>query len=109
MKGDINGLDLFTQNSILADKFRIRVDEAYFLKVEDMAYQKIYRSLIDFLQHPMLNLKGYINLELKSIYGGKIIEYVDCYGKNYFEFMDILYRYGKILYEKNIYLKPGRL
>lgn len=85
----------------LPHDFFIHVDTKAFPTVEHEACKQVYSTLLRSANTSMINLKGQSNLELKSSYGPQSIEKVSIYEKNYFEFMDILFKYGKILYDNN--------
>lgn len=98
----------FVRNKVLPDHFFIKVNFKDFPNVLDDDCQKIYLLLLRSSKLPMLNLKTTSNLELKTIYGPQIIALISNYERNYFEFMDILFKYSNILYEKE-YIEEARI
>ena len=98
----------FTRSRELPRDFFIQVDTNLFPKVEHKTCQEVYNMLLRSANRTMVNLKDYSNLDLKISYGPQIVEQVSAYEKNYFEFMDILFKYGKILYDNN-YIKEAQM
>jgi len=91
----------FIRSIDLPDDFFIHVNTKAFPQVQHEACQKIYTMLIRNANRTMVNLKDHSNLDLKMLYGPQVVEKVSAYEKNYFEFMDILFKYGKILYDNH--------
>lgn len=91
----------FVRSTELPQNLFIQVDSEAFPTVELEACQQVYSTLLRNANKPMVNLKDQSNLDLKSLYGPQIVDKVSVYEKNYFEFMDILFKYGKILYDNN--------
>ena len=97
----------FVRSKDLPQEFFIQVDQDAFPNVAHEACQKMYQRLVYQMNQPMVNLKEHSNLELKRLYGPQIVDQVSGYEKNYFEFIDILFKYGKILYD-NQYIKEAQ-
>lgn len=91
----------FVRSMQLPHNLFIQVDTKAFPKVENEACLKVYCTLLRSANRTMVNLKGQSNLDLKKLYGPQVVDEVSAYEKNYFEFMDILFKYGKILYDNN--------
>ena len=98
----------FVRPKELPHDFFIQVDTKAFPTVTQASCEQVYHALLRSANKPMINLKGQSNLELKSRYGPQIVEKVSAYERNYFEFMDILFKYGKILYDNN-YVQEAQL
>lgn len=96
------------RSSELPQNLFIQLDVKAFPTVELEVCQKVYTMLLRKANKPMVNLKDQSNLDLKSLYGAQIVDKVSVYEKNYFEFMDILFKYGKILYDNN-YIKEAQM
>lgn len=67
--------------------------------VENPDCQKVYLKLLNCSKSPMVNLGQLTNLEIKQQFGSGGLENLINYEKNYFNFMDISYEYGSILYD----------
>ena len=98
----------FIRSIDLPDHLFIRVNTDAFPKVEHPACQNIYTSLLKNANRRMVNLKEQSNFDLKSLYGPQVVDQVSAYEKNYFEFMDILFKYGKMLYD-NHYVQEAQM
>lgn len=97
----------FVRSKDLPQDLFIQVDSKAFPTVTHEACETVYHKLVHHMSQPMVNLKGYSNLDLKRLYGPQIVDQVSGYERNYFEFMDILFKYGKILYD-NHYIKEAQ-
>lgn len=77
----------------------IEVDFTHFPKVDAPTALPYYEKLMTFTERKMANLKHYSNTELKEQYGASQLDTLANYESNYFEFMDISYKYANILYD----------
>ncbi len=90
----------FVRRKPLKDNIYVNVDFDKLPVASDEECQVIYNKLIKYKDMPLLNLKDTTNKELKLTYGTGVIDEIAAGEKNYFDFMDILSQYGKILFDK---------
>ncbi|MDF2878513.1 MAG: hypothetical protein K0S30_1609 [Clostridia bacterium] len=68
--------------------------------VDDVACQQLYDQVMACAKLKLANLKNHTNLDLKKTYGMVQFENLIEFERNYLALMDILVKYGNILYEK---------
>ncbi|WP_069997689.1 hypothetical protein [Cellulosilyticum sp. I15G10I2] len=98
----------FTQEQKALFARKKDIPESLFIKIslqelplnEEPECRRLYEQLRRYEHLKLTNLKGYTNLELKQAYGMAQFEDLVQYEKSYLTFMDILVKYGSILYEK---------
>lgn len=91
---------LFARKKEIPESFFISVDFNSIPSVNNDECTQFYNQINKYADTKMTHLKGYTNIELKEAYGMIHFENLTCYEKNYLTFMDILVKYGSILYEK---------
>ncbi len=97
----------FTRKKEIPSSFFISIDPARILFVNHSACKTLYEQVLTLSKRKMTNLKAYTNLQLKESYGIAQFEQLITYEKNYLTFMDILVKYGTIVYE-NGYVQEAK-
>lgn len=78
-------------------------------KVNRQECQLLYQDILSYGQKSMLNLKEQSNLDLKKKYGAKSIEQIASYERNYFECMNLLVQYARLLFELDYILEAKHI
>lgn len=78
----------------------ITIDFSVYPIVEDTECQQIYDKLLLFKERPLVNLKGFSNVELKERYGTMQLEKLSYYEQNFIEYLNTSCAYGKLLLKK---------
>lgn len=91
---------LFTRKKEIPESLFIKIPLKDIPLIKDPECKLLYDQLMLYGDNKMSNLKGYTNLDLKQLYGISQFDNLVQYEKNYLTFMDILVKYGSILYEK---------
>ncbi len=89
----------FIRSKSIPEELFLVVDFEKYPKVENLNCQEVYLKLLSCAKSPMVNLGQMTNLEIKQQFGPSGLEMLTKYEKNYFNFMDISYEYGSILYD----------
>lgn len=97
----------FVRAKAIPKNLFLSVDFGSYPKVENANCQEIYLKLLNYAKTPMVNLKQMSNLEIKQQFGPSGLDMLTNYERNYFNFMDISYEYGSILYD-NGFVKEAR-
>jgi len=98
---------LFARKKEIPESIFISVDFHNLPTVDDAECTLLYKRISITYHYKMTNLKDHTNLELKEAYGMAHFQDLTIYEKNYLTFMDILLKYGSILYEKG-FIKEAR-
>ena len=98
----------FARKKEIPDDFYIKVDFSKIPITVHEACDSYYRKVASCKNLKMVHLKGYSNLELKESFGVEHFENLAGFEKNYLTFMDILVKYGSILYE-NGFIKEAEV
>lgn len=96
------------KKEIPTDNF-IAVDFSVYPIVEDVECQLIYDKLMLFKERPLINLKGFSNVELKEHYGTMQLEKLSYYEQNFIEYMNTSCAYGKLLLKKGHLLESQKV
>ena len=91
----------------LPETLFIRIPKEAIPSCVDPECIRVYDKLMTFIKLPLVKLKGKSNTQLKEEYGINHLEELITFEKNYDTFMDILIKYGTILFEKN-YIQEAR-
>ena len=91
---------LFTRKKEIPKSLFIQISLEDIPLIKDPECKLLYDQVMLHGKYKMSNLKGYTNLDLKQLYGISQFDDLVQYEKNYLTFMDILVKYGSILYEK---------
>lgn len=100
---------LFKRKQAIPESFFITVCLKNLPLVQDIDCQLFYKQLMQYENIKVANLKKSTNLELKQTYGISQFEHLIEHEKKYFSFMDILLKYGTILYEKKFFLEAKQV
>ncbi|ADZ83901.1 hypothetical protein QTL86_06750 [Cellulosilyticum sp. ST5] len=97
----------FVRAKTIPENLFLSVDFEKYPVVNNSSCQEIYLKLLNCAKTPMVNLKQMSNLEIKQQFGPSGLDMLTSYERNYFNFMDISYEYGSILYD-NGFVKEAR-
>ena len=90
----------FIRTKKLPEQLFLKIDFKDYPVVNDSKCQDVYLKLLAYAKTPIVYLGKQSNLEIKEQFGAKGLEMLIDYERNYFNFMDISYEYGNILYDQ---------
>ena len=90
----------FVRTKTLPEELFLKNDFKDYPVVSNSKCQEVYLKLLAYAKLPIVYLGKKSNIELKEQFGAKGLEMLIDYERNYFNFMDISYEYGNILYDQ---------
>ena len=90
----------FIRTKTLPEDLFLKIDFKDYPVVSDSKCQEVYLKFLAYAKLPIVYLGKKSNIEIKEQFGVKGLEMLIDYERNYFNFMDISYQYGNILYDQ---------